>query len=74
MEHDVFAHIFDNSDSESDFEGFKLEEVIINGNVLGEVVIEQSAKDRELPIDIENDWLPEHSPPTNPVAVELADN
>ncbi len=59
-----FRDIINESGSESEFEGFDIEDLVLNARVQATIPIEQSDKDRENAIDSANNWSRHDTPPT----------
>ena len=55
---------FDIESSDSEFEGFDLEDLIVNGNVHGFFAMENPENDREIEFDAKINWSKTDAPPT----------
>ena len=63
IDDDEFIKIFEDSDDENEFEGFGPEDLIPDYEILREIDLQQSLKDRNVQQDDKFGWLRDDSPP-----------
>ena len=63
IDDDEFIKIFEDSDDENEFEGFGPEDLIPDYEILREIDLQQSLKDRNVQQYDEFGWLRDDSPP-----------